>query len=150
MNQNSVSKITVRKAKPEDLSIIKALYSQLTSDCANVDEDFCAILKDPNSICLILEEELPVGMVICYIRTSLSSGRKMVIDEIIIDKDYRSKGYGRALMEHCITTAKDMRLDCVELACSLTREDLHAFYESMQFEHTMRLYHLFLGDEQSD
>jgi GNAT superfamily N-acetyltransferase len=149
MNQNSIGKITVRKAGRDDCSLVKTLYSQLTQDIENVDKDFCAILDDPNAVCLILEDETPIGMVTCYIRTSLSSGKKMVIDEIIIDTPYRGKGYGRALMEYCITMAKDMGVECVELTCSLTRQNLHRFYESMRFEHTMRLYHLFLGDEQN-
>lgn len=148
-NQNPIDKPTIRKAGSDDLPIIKTLYSQLTADTANVPTDFPAILKDPNAICLILEKETPIGMVTCYIRTSLSSGKKMVIDEIIIDKNYQGRGYGRHLTEHCITVAKTMKLDCVELTCSLTRPDLHKFYESMGFEHTMRLYHLYLGDEQN-
>lgn len=150
VNQNSIDKPTIRKANQNDLPIIKTLYSQLTSDIANVPTDFRAILKDPNAICLILEKETPIGMVTCYIRTSLSSGKKMVIDEIIIDINYQGRGYGRHLMEHCITMARTMKLDCVELTCALTRPDLHKFYESMGFEHTMRLYHLYLGDEQNE
>jgi ribosomal protein S18 acetylase RimI-like enzyme len=71
----------------------------------------------------------------------------MVIDEIIIDSQYRGKGYGQILMEHCITTAKKMKVDCVELACSLTRPDLHTFYEQAGFEHVMRLYQYYLGNE---
>lgn len=146
VTQNSIDRTTIRKANLTDLPIIKTLYSQLTADTANVPTDFPTILKDPNAICLILEKETPIGMVTCYIRTSLSSGKKMVIDEIIIDEPHQGKGYGRQLMEHCITMAKTMKLDCVELTCSLTRQDLHTFYENMGFEHTMRLYHLYLGD----
>lgn len=146
MSQNQTGKITIRKATLDDLLAIKTLYSQLTSDTTNVDRDFPEILKDPNSVCWILEERQPIGMVTCSIRTSLSSGRKMLIDELIIDTNCRGKKYGHKLMEHCITFAKERKLDCIELTCSLTRTDLHTFYESMGFEHTMRLYHLFLGD----
>ena len=148
MNQN-FSGFAIRKAALDDLAIIKDLYSQLTSDTANVEKDFPTILKDPNSLCLILEKETPIGMVICSIRTSLSSGKKMVIDEIIIDEPFRGKGYGHILMEHCITVAKAMNVDCVELTCSLTNPELHSFYEGMGFEHTMRLYHLYVGDEEN-
>ncbi len=150
MNHIQPEKIKIRKATPEDIAIIKTLYSQLTSDLTNIDRDFPEILKDPNSVCWILEEKQPIGMVTCSIRISLSSGRKMMIDELIIDTNYRGKGYGRTLMEHCITFAREKKLDCIELTCSLTKTDLHTFYESMGFEHTMRLYHLFLGDIMSD
>ena len=166
VNQKSRYRLVIRRATSDDLPIIKPLYSQLTSDTANVEKDFPTILNNSNSICLIIEKEkenigknesenrkekgIPIGMAVCYVRTSLSSGRKMVIDEIIIDAPYQGRGYGRALMEHCITMAKNMGLDCIELACALTRTDLHTFYEGLGFAHTMRWYHLFLGDEQNE
>ena len=40
-----------------------------------------------------------------------------------------------------------MNADCVELACSLKRPDLHTFYEQLGFEHVMRLYQCYLGNE---
>lgn len=136
----------IRKARLDDLSTIKTLYNQLTTDSENVEKDFPIILNDSNSVCFILGEPT-IGMAMCYVRTSLSSGKKMVIDEIIVDNQYRGRGYGHALTEHCIATAKKMDVDCVELACSLTRPDLHTFYENMGFEHVMRLYQRYLGNE---
>ncbi len=166
VNQKSGDRPVIRRATSDDLPTIKQLYNQLTSDTANVEKDFPIILNDSNSICLILEKEkentgknesenrkekgVAIGMAICYGRTSLSSGRKMLIDEIIIDTPYQGRGYGRALIQHCITMAKNMGLECIELACALTRTDLHTFYEGLGFEHTMRWYHLFLGDEQNE
>lgn len=143
-----VDDISIRNAVASDFSIIKSLYGQLAPDVSNVDRDFPAILSDANSICLVLEEQdQPVGMVICYVRSSLSSGKMMIIDEIVINHNHRGRGYGRMLMEHCINLAKARGLDCIELTCSLAKPELHRFYEGMGFKHRMRLYSLFLGDE---
>ena len=67
-------------------SINAADSNACTDDVSNIDKDFALILDDPNDRCLILEERgKPVGMVICYIRPSLSSGNKIVIEELEID-----------------------------------------------------------------
>ncbi len=138
----------IRNAAVRDLSIVKALYQQLAPEVSHLDRDFSALLSDPNALCLILEERArPIGTVICYVRPSLSSGRKMVIDDIVIDADHRGRGYGRALMRHCISLAKGQGLDCVELSCSLTKPELHRFYEDLGFRYRMRHYSLFLESQ---
>ncbi len=150
-DDRAIHDAAIRDAAAGDLAAIKALYGQLAPHVANVDRDLPAVLNDPNAICLILEREgRAAGMVLGYVRTSLSSGKKLVIDELVVDHDQRGRGYGRALLEHCIKTARERGLDNVELACSLSDTELHRFYTSMGFEHCMRLYSLFLGEEGSD
>ncbi len=135
----------VRDARIDDTGTIRELYTQLTADVSNVDRDFALLLEDPNARCLILEERgKPVGMVICYIRPSLSSGKKMVIEELVIDHRHRRRGLGTLLMHYCIDLAKAEKLDCVELACSLSKPELHRFYERIGLKHRMRLYSLII------
>ena len=45
--------------------------------------------------------------------TTLSSGRKMVIDELVIDQKYRGQGHGTRFIEHCIEMAKEQALDSI-------------------------------------
>lgn len=138
---------SIRSATEGDLAAMKALYGQLSSDLTNVDRDLQAILADPRCLCLLVDvEATTVAMVICCVRTSLSSGRKMVIDELVVDRDHRGRGIGRAVIEHCLDLARAQGLDSVELACSLSKSELHAFYESAGFQHRMRLYSRFLSD----
>jgi ribosomal protein S18 acetylase RimI-like enzyme len=86
-------------------------------------------------------------MLICYVRPTLSSGNKMVIEELVIDRNHRGRGLGSMLLKHCLESAKSRGLDCVELACSLAKPELHRFYERAGFKHRMRLYSLFLEHE---
>jgi ribosomal protein S18 acetylase RimI-like enzyme len=147
-HKQSADGISIRSAAEIDLSVVKTLYGQLTPDLSNVDRDFPAIVRDPNSICLLVEvRNQPIGMVICYVRTSLSSGTKMIIDDIVIDRNCRGQGYGRSVIKHCVGLAKARSLDCIELACSLSKPELHRFYEGVGFKHRMRFYSLFLEDE---
>jgi len=141
--------VSIRQATLDDLSTVAALYGQLAPEVWNVVRDFPAILADPNAVCLIEEERgRPVGFVTAYIRTTLSCGRMLVVDEIATDRDHRGRGYGQMLVDHCIEMARERGLDCVELACSVDRPELHRFYEGRGFEdRRMRLYTLFLGED---
>jgi GNAT superfamily N-acetyltransferase len=138
--------ISLRRAAAADLGAIEALYGQLAPEVWNVARDLPTILDDPHALCLVLEVQgRPLGFVCGYIRTSLSCGRTLTIDEIVVDRDQRGRGYGRALLEYCIRLARERGLECVELACSLARPELHRFYERMGFEdRRMKLYSLFL------
>jgi len=138
--------VAIRGARKDDADSVRGLYSQLSADVSNVDRDFQALLADPRAMCLILEkEEKSVGMIIAYVRPTLSSGRKMVIDELVIDRDLRGQRLGSFLLDHCISAAKAQALDSVEVCCSLTKPELHNYYERAGFKHRMRLYSLFLG-----
>ena len=140
--------VAIRSADVADLQVVMDLYAQLSSDVSNVPRDFPAIVSDENSACLIAElDGQPVGMALCYVRTSLSSGRKMVIDDVVVDAGYRRAGIGRQVVEHCIGLAADQQLDSVELSCSLVKPELHRFYERLGFRHRMRFYSLLVGED---
>jgi len=139
--------LSIRNAIPCDIHVVMGLYAQLSSDVSNVPKDFAAIVSDENAVCLIAESEgRAIGMALCYVRTSLSSGRKMVIDDIVVDVSHRRAGIGRQIVEHCICMAADRDLDSVELSCSLSKPELHRFYESLGFRHRMRFYSLLVGE----
>jgi len=146
--RHSADRIAIRMAAAKDIAIAKVLYGQLAPDVSNVDRDFPTIVRDPNCICLLVEtQSRPIGMAMCYVRTSLSSGKKMIIDDIVIDYSYRGRGIGSSVVEHCLRLAREQSLDCVELACSLSKSELHRFYEKIGFKHRMRYYSLFLEEE---
>ena len=144
-DRDGIGECTVREARQDDTELVERLYSQMAPDVSNVDRDFRAMLADPRAICRILEASgEPVGMVIAYVRSTLSSGRKMVIDELVVDREFRGKRLGSLLLDHSINDARVQALDCVELCCSLGNQEIQRFYEKAGFEHRMRLYSVFL------
>ena len=138
--------LSIRYADLDDLHAVVDLYAQLSSDVSNVPQDHLAIVRDENSICLIAElDSQPVAMALCYVRTSLSSGRKMVIDDVVVDASHQGAGIGRQMVERCISLAAAREIDSVELSCSLSKPGLHRFYEGLGFQHRMRFYSLLVG-----
>jgi hypothetical protein len=87
--------LNIRTGTIEDLFYVKALYGQLSNDISNIERDYRRIVEDPNSDCLILQNESgPGGMVIFHFTMSLSLGKSMEIDEIMIDERHRDEGFG--------------------------------------------------------
>ena len=152
MSDRSSSKdsfYTIRNARPDDAGRIKELYIQLSGDVSNVARDFATLLNDLNARCFVLEVRgAAVGMVMSYTRPSLSSGKKLVIDDLVVDHRHRGQGFGSAMVQHCIDLAKTENMDCVEVACSRSKQELHRFYEKLGLKHRMRLYSLFFDHAQ--
>ena len=137
--------LAFRPVTTADAATVLRLYAQITSDCGNIVSDLPAVLAGKDAISLLLEVDgQPAGMIFGQIRTSLSSGKHLVLDDLVVDLPYRGRGLGRALIEHAIALAKSAGCDLVALDCSLVKPELHAFYERLGFRHRMRHYSLFL------
>ena len=55
------------------------------------------------------------------------------IDEIIIDNDYKKKGYGKTLITEVTKFAKENKCKRIELNCWSFNEDALKFYEKIGF-----------------
>ncbi|MCC7409696.1 MAG: GNAT family N-acetyltransferase [Phycisphaeraceae bacterium] len=142
---NGRTDICFRRATADDAAAVTALYQQLSPDISNLQRDIPVILADPHSLCIILDVGgAAVGVAFCCVRTSLSAGRKMVIDDLVVDARYRNRGLGRALIQHLTRLAREQGLDCIELCCSIDKPELHTFYERLGFSHRMEMYSMFL------
>ncbi len=69
-----------------------------------------------------------VGSVSCYFADTLTR-KALVFDEFIIDKKYRSQGYGTILMKEVIRMAKKHKVDCIEATVKKDNKKALKFYE---------------------
>jgi len=58
----------------------------------------------------------------------------MVIENMIIDQDYRGKGIGKELMMYLENIARDRNCYYIIFVSSSKRKDAHRFYQSMGYE----------------
>lgn len=58
---------------------------------------------------------------------------KMTVEAVQVRADMRGRGYGEALMHHCIAIAKAEGLGLVDLMSNAVRTDAHRFYERIGF-----------------
>jgi GNAT superfamily N-acetyltransferase len=61
--------------------------------------------------------------------TNLYFGRYMWVFDLITSDRVRSRGYGRALLEHVERVARDEGCEMVALSSGVQRTDAHRFYE---------------------
>lgn len=64
---------------------------------------------------------------------NLASGRFLYIDDLVTRAKARSKGHGKALLDHLVGIAKQAGWDHVELDSGTQRVDAHRFYLRERF-----------------
>lgn len=148
---------TVRSATEEDIPALIMLYEQLDITEAEVERtrnpgigDYQRILAqiqaDPNHDLLVLEAGGEVvGSIVFLLVPNLShhAAPWALVENAIVDKRHRGKGYGRLLMKHAIERAREAGCYKISLTSNTVRVRAHHFYESLGFKassHGFRMY----------
>lgn len=79
-----------------------------------------AYLKEEDEVVAV------AGFRICH---SLAWGKYLYIDDLITDKDQRSKGYGKQLLDWLINHAREKDCETLHLDSGIQRKHAHRFYE---------------------
>ena len=146
--------LTIRSAKEKDIHRLLELYQQLSFDSKNYvkapEADCRRVLKEidknPNYSILVAEENGEVvGTTFLAILPGFAHTTRSfaVIEYVVVDEKYRSKGVGKQLMEACMAKAKEAGCYKVMLASSKSRTRAHKFYQGLGFQEdalSFRLY----------
>jgi GNAT superfamily N-acetyltransferase len=62
------------------------------------------------------------------IGNNLENYRYLVLDELVVDNNYRGKGYGTKLLEYLENQAKELNVSGIGLLSGIKREKAHEFY----------------------
>lgn len=125
----------IRPAKIEDTEAVLRLYHFLSSDYQDNSEAFQEALKHPAVEVFILKEgEEVAGTAAISFRVVPSFGLVGYIDDVVVDPNYRGKGYGKALSLHCLKVATEKKCKRVELTSRPSRVEANQLYQSLGFE----------------
>ncbi len=144
----------IRRAMEKDIPRILELYRQLAfepekhrapslNDCLKV---FRQMSQYPGYTLLVAEDNgLVVGTTVLAILPGFAHGTSpfAVVEYVVVDEKYRSKGIGKLLMESVKSLAKEAGCYKIMLTSDLRRERAHKFYESLGYEasaHGFRYY----------
>ena len=144
----------IRRAMEKDIPRILELYRQLSlepekykssqvSDCLKV---FREMSQYPGYTLLVAEDNgQVVGTTVLAVLPGFAHGTSpfAVVEYVVVDEKFRSKGIGRLLMESVISLAKEAGCYKIMLTSDLRRESAHKFYQSVGFQasaHGFRLY----------
>lgn len=119
---------------PEHKKGVEKLFSQLTGhEISNV--DVAAMLQDKRNFYAALEEDgqlVGFGALITYRVPSVGEvGR---IEDVVIDENYRKKGFGRMLVKKLISIAKEKNLKKINLTSNPQRIAAQKLYETLGFQ----------------
>ena len=96
-------------------------------------------------MCVAVEGERVVGVAVYRVHENTSSGRLLYVDDLVTDEAARSRGVGKALMDHLQALARASGCETYSLDSGVRRARAHAFYfregmhvTSFNFKKTLR------------
>ena len=134
------SKVLIRVAKKEDVSIILtfikelAKFEKLTHQIVATEKQLRATLFGKKSMAKVLIAEIKekaVGFLLYFYNYSTFLGRPGIyIEDLYVNPKYRKKGVGKSLMKYCIKIAYKQGCQRIEWA-ALTWNPARKFYKKL-------------------
>lgn len=145
--------LTFRKATVDDIELIVsyikkiAEYEKMSDEVQTKAEDVKKWMFERNvTQCdFLLEDDKVIGFVLYFFNYSTFTGKAgLYIEDLFIDQEYRSKGYGKQTFIHLANYALEQGCARMEWVCLKWNEPSIAFYRklgavSMDEWHTFRL-----------
>ena len=110
-----MDKITLRKAESFDIPLIFSLVKELAL-FERAPEEVTATIADYEingfsekplfDAFILFENDQLVGFALWYFRFSTWKGKRLYLEDLFVKSEFRSKGYGKLLMEATIEEAK--------------------------------------------
>ncbi len=132
--KQSIIKQSLWASEDRVLDINYLLYQLSEKAKKHSKENLQRIVSQPGMICLgAFDKRMIVGVASIHFRQTLI--RKIgIIEDVVVDKNYRGKGIGRKLTKMLIKEAKKQKADCVELTSKPSRIEANTLYESLGFK----------------
>ena len=110
-----MDKITLRRAEKHDIPLIFSLVKELAL-FERAPDEVTATFEDYElngfsdhplfDAFLLFENDQLAGFSLWYFRFSTWKGKRLYLEDLFVKSEYRSKGYGKLLMEAVIAEAK--------------------------------------------
>ena len=75
-----------------------------------------------------------MGLIGWRVVNDLANGSCIYVDDLVVDKEQRSRNYGHLLMEFARRLGEEEGCDAIRLSSAIHRERAHAFYEREGFD----------------
>ena len=137
--KNIPVQITIRSAAAEDAARIAELSRQLgypvTAEEAGRRLESIQALDDHALSVAVLPVGEVAGWIHIYVRRTVMLDPIVEVDGLIVDEAHRGTGIGGQLMGHAEEWALSRGISVVNLRSNVIREDTHAFYRRLGYEH---------------
>jgi ribosomal protein S18 acetylase RimI-like enzyme len=124
----------VTSVTPTLVEAMNVLLPQLsTSAKAVTTEALEAIVTAPGTLLLVAIDDDRVVGTITLITFALLTGRRALIEDVIVDESVRGRGIGVALVEEALSHARRMGVSTIDLTSRPAREAANALYRKVGF-----------------
>jgi 2-amino-4-hydroxy-6-hydroxymethyldihydropteridine diphosphokinase len=143
LNQPSIELLA--EASASELEAINRLLPQLSSSAKALSiEALKALIASPHTFIYIIKDESHAtqGMASLCLCTS-PTGTKAWVEDVVVEKECRGRGYARALLQHLKQESKRLGAKSLNLTSRPERQAANALYRSEGFElRTTNVYRL--------
>ena len=120
----------------EALEAFNRLLSQLNTDIPKLSEKYVLeILQSENTRIFVARND--DGMIIAMITLVMFkalSGKRAVLEDFVVDKDYRGQGLGKKLLHTTLSFAREENISYIDLTSRPSRIEANNLYSSLGFE----------------
>ena len=130
-NSEQPTEILIREATGQDAGDVVRLISQLGED-SDITVDYVYQYLSGADCCILLAQcgDVVAGLLSYSVRADLfHAGNSLLIEELVVDAEYRGKGIGGALLEELMKRAQGLHCKEVCLAVMPDNEDAIRFYK---------------------
>jgi GNAT superfamily N-acetyltransferase len=128
--------VTIRAARASDAAAIAQLTTQLGYDLTHADAaDRLSriLLRDDQQFFVADLDGRAVGWVHVLLTEYVDAEAFAAIGGLVVDRDHRRAGIGRALVDRAEIWARDRGCSIVRLTSSAARKAAHRFYENLGY-----------------
>jgi GNAT superfamily N-acetyltransferase len=138
-----MTSVTIRGARTSDSPEIAQLTTQLGYDLSEADaaDRLSRILRRDDQQFFVADlDGRAVGWVHVLCAEYVDAEAFVVIGGLVVDRNHRRLGIGRALMDRAEGWARERGCSVVRLTSSATRSAAHRFYEDLGYTNIKRQY----------
>lgn len=135
--------MTIRTARASDAGEIAHLTTQLGYDLTEgdaADRLSRILVRDDHRFLVADVDGRAVGWVHVVFAEYVDAEAFVMIGGLVVDRNHRRLGIGRALMNRAETWARERGCSMVRLTSSATRHAAHRFYEDLGYAHIKTQY----------
>lgn len=117
------------------LNAVNMLLPQLTSKKKTITKDsLSGIIQNRNTSLFVVEKDNDYPGMLTLVTIRIPTGIRCIIEDVVVDKQLRGLGAGRALMEKAIQRAKEMGCENINLTSGPARIAANVLYKKLGFE----------------
>jgi GNAT superfamily N-acetyltransferase len=120
------------KAAAKWLSAAREVHRQLRTQLPSEHTAYLAalqaVLANGGRLCLAVEDEAVRGLALWRVVENTYEGRRLYVDDLVVDAAYRSQGVGKALLHWLEDRARALGCAVLALDSGVARAGAHRFY----------------------